>query len=128
MEDFDSTDPSIALKVFAEAKRRGIDVRALTPAQYTEIALSVRTIKQAVVDAATAAESVVATTLGYRKLSLEQINARKSTCESNKCGGFGRLAGGQPVCHLCSCNSKFLEAKWKDPRQACPRGLWEGDQ
>ena len=128
MEDFDPTDPSMALKVFAEAKRRGLDVRSLTPAQYTELALSVRSIKQAVVDTATAAESLVATTLGLRNVSLEQFNHRKTTCESNTCGGFGRLSGNQPVCHHCSCRSKFLEAKWKDRRQACPKGLWSEEQ
>lgn len=118
--------PDMALKVFNAAKARGLDVRNLTPGQYRELALSVRTVSQKVVDGFTAIESRVATNnkIGWRHVPLTIFNERKAICESNPCGTFGQLAGALPVCHSCNCADKFLDSKWKDPRQKCPKGHW----
>lgn len=116
----------MTLKVFALAKKRGLDVRNLSPAEYRQLALDVRSVKQKVVDGVTAIESRVATSkaVGWRVVPLTIYNERRTNCETNECGSFGLLAGGIPVCHACNCSDKFLDSKWKDARQKCPKGRW----
>jgi hypothetical protein len=119
--------PDMTLKIFALAKARGLNVRQLTPEQYRQLALDIRSVKQKVLDGITAVESRVATNnvVGWRVVPLNVYEERKAKCESNTCGSFGQLADALPVCHACNCSDKFLDSKWRDSKQRCPKGHWD---
>ena len=64
------------------------------------------------------------TTLKLRIMPDHIVGENQSICEACPDGLFAHLCGGKPVCTQCNCSDKFLEAKWKDPKQMCPRGYW----
>lgn len=105
------------------ATEKGFDPANLTPAQYSKLAIEVRSVPDLLKDGVTAIESRMATTLGLRNVSEEKVADNKRICESNACGFFG-LLGAVAVCKDCNCSGKFLEAKWIDKNQSCPRGFW----
>lgn len=114
----------LEVKIREYAASRGWSGK-LTPSQYREAALAVRPARRKIVDAATAIESRVTTSLGFRTVPLHIIDRNRATCEACPDGKFDRLKGGEPVCLACQCSDKYLEAKWRDRRQKCKRGHWD---
>jgi hypothetical protein len=107
--------------------KSGEDVSGLKPSQYRKAAVAIRPGRQAAKDIVTAVESRVSTTLKLRVVPQEIIDRNVKICRSCPSGKYTEIRGGKPVCKTCSCNGKWLESKWKDPRQKCPEGHWSNE-
>lgn len=118
-------------EILEYAAKRGwpsTSIRDLTPSQYRRAAVAVRPMKRRIIDGATAIESRLATSTGLRRVPEHVAEANAAICEQCPKGYFALLRGGKPACTKCNCASKWLDAKWHDPKQYCPYGLWDNRQ
>jgi len=106
--------------------RPGEPCQNLTAGKYRKAATAIRPMRKKVSDGMTAAESRVATSrFGWRRVPAEVAQENEDICRACPNGKFMVLKGGEPVCNICQCSAKWLEAKWKDPKQRCPYGHWD---
>lgn len=109
-----------------EAVKRGWNPDDLSLGQYRKLALAIRPATKIASDVWRAGNSVVATTLKLRVVPLEQWQGNKAICEACPSKMFVMLKGVAPACNACQCaGRRFLEAKWKDPKEFCPKKHWD---
>lgn len=106
--------------ILEEYRRRGWHPARVSLAQQREVALYVRTMPAKIRDAARAAGSIAATSLGFLLVPDKVFEARQAQCKSNECGSYSETLDGQPVCNRCGCSGRGLLAKQHDQRMACP--------
>jgi hypothetical protein len=112
------------MKDLAEERGLGRDLSKLKASEYRSLAIAVRPKVQRVKDAGRAIASRGLTTIGLRVIPEHIARRNEGVCRACPDGKFVELADGAAACNACNCSDKYLEAKWRDRAQACPRGHW----
>jgi hypothetical protein len=109
-------------EMMKEIKRRGLDKAKMTNAQYRAVGLAIRNPVQKLTAATSATASAVRVQTFGITVPLVVLQYREGKCEGNTCGS--NVRGEVEACLACSCSGDALNNKRKDPRCACPKGLW----
>lgn len=109
--------------IMKEIKARGKDPSDLSPAEFAEISLKVRSPEERAKAVMEASASFIKTRIFTVPLPIYW--QRREACEANTCGKLVHLKGEKAACLSCGCGGALLEdVKWWDAAKECPLKVW----
>jgi len=110
---------SFDVAILDECRKRGRHPSEMTEAEFTAIALGVRSGLDKGVAIAARVTSEVRRVVGA-SVPREVADVRLAVCQSNACGKYATIASGEGACLACGCAGHGLMTKVLDASEACP--------